>query len=314
MSKQHKHLRPPKNLPNQSQIPVCIEDLPSYCYISHPEMTLEEVTRELEQSPELPGILVMTGKELTGVLPRQKIFERLGHMYGVELFLRKPVVKLEQSLQSKPFSLPGYTRIEDAVSQALARPQNMIYDPIVVVHEDGSIGLLDMYVLFLAQSNILTNLSNTVGKLESLEKIMKSSSHSLDIKFQKALDLLAQVVPYHQAAIYRKEKKKLELVFGRGLSLSEAGSKEHYLEKNVFIHDLLKRTHEPISIPDVRSVSVWQDLPGLANPRSWLGVPILYKDEVIGLLSLARVSFSPFSKGETDISLAFAHQLDVFLR
>lgn len=309
MSKQNKNDKLAKNKKQRPLIPVCIADLPTFTLIAAPEDTLEEMMSGLECDPELPGILVMKGNEFVTVLPRQKIFERLGHMYGVELFLRKPISKLQESLQSKPLVLPGHVRIEDAVVQALGRPHDKVYDPIVVVGEDESIGLLDMYVLLIAQSEILLSLSNTLGKLEKLEHIARSDNFNKRTKLDKSLELLSQVVPYHQAAIYRKEKKKLELVAGRGMNFDAIVEREHHMEKNVFIHDLLKRTHEPISIPDIHSVGVWQDLPGLKNPRSWLGTPIIEQDDVIGLLAISRVSFSPFSKSERDISLAFANHL-----
>jgi hypothetical protein len=308
MSKTEKKLES-KSAKRAAPSAVCLADLPAHKMSVAPEITLEEVVKQLEADSELPGVLVVKGDELTTVLPRQKIFERLGHMYGVELFLRKPVSKLEESLQSRPFRLPGHTRIEEAVTQALGRAQESVYDPIVVEYEDQSLGLLDMYVLFMAQSEILSNLSNTVGKLEKLEGVVQSDLLSKAAKFDKALELLSQVVPYHQAAIYRKEKKKLELITGRGISIGLSADRDHLMEKNVFIHELLQKTQEPINIPDVRAVGVWQDLPGLSNPRSWLGTPIMKKDHIIGILAISRVSFSPFSKSERDISLAFANQL-----
>jgi hypothetical protein len=309
MTEQNKHGKLHKSKKQGPLIPVCIADLPVFSLIASPDDTLGEMMSELERNPKLPGILLMKGNEFVTVLPRQKIFERLGHMYGVELFLRKPVSNLQESLQSKPLVLQGHVRIEDAVVQALGRPHDKIYDPIVVVGEDESVGLLDMYVLFMAQSEILLSLSNTVGKLEKLEHIVRSDNFNKRTKLDKSLELLSQVVPYHQAAIYRKEKKKLELLAGRGMNFDTIVEREHHMEKNVFIHDLLKSTREPISIPDIHSVGVWQDLPGLKNPRSWLGTPIFDRDDIVGLLAIARVSFSPFSKSERDISQAFANHL-----
>jgi putative methionine-R-sulfoxide reductase with GAF domain len=296
--------------PEQPQVPVCVGDLPTYHYKTHPEMTLEEVIQELTDSPHLPGVLILKNGDLIGVLPRLKIFERLGHMYGVELYLRKPVYKLEQSLQVKPYTLAGHIRIDDAVQRALNRAQESIYDPIVVIHEDNSMGLLDMHVLLLAQSQILANLSNTVGKLEQLDKAMSTSKH-MEIKLQNALELLAQVVPYHQVALYLRRGKKLELLLGRGLLPSVSEKKQYQMAADGFIYEMLKKTRQPLSIPDVKMVAIWQDLPGLGTPRSWLGVPMVHGEHTIGLLALSRVSFSPFSKDEKDISQAFASRIAI---
>lgn len=198
----------------KTHIPVCVGDLTSHGFTISPDKTMEFVLREMEQRPELPGVVIF-GKEIS-LISRLKMFERLGHQYGVELFLRKPISKLETVLQAKAFLIPAHTRIEEAVQMALTRPQSDIYDPFVTVDEKQSLRLVDMHVLLLAQSRILSDIGNTVGKLEQLEKIIATDLSFVD-RLPSILELLAHLVPYHQAAILIQKGNKLELVTKRGL-------------------------------------------------------------------------------------------------
>jgi hypothetical protein len=74
--------------------PVCVDDLPQHDFQVSLDSLTEAITERLEAHPELPGVLLFENDKLHGILPRKQIFERLGHRYGVELFLHKPISEL----------------------------------------------------------------------------------------------------------------------------------------------------------------------------------------------------------------------------
>jgi len=150
-------------LQDEFQIPVCIADLPAHDFQVSPETLTEQVVAELENSPDLPGVLIVKNRKLVGFLTRLKLFERLGHRYGVELFMRKPIMELNGVMQTQVEVLPGNLRIDEAVRRALKRPPLDIYDPVVMELRNRMFRILDMNVLVLAQSRTVTNLSNVVG-------------------------------------------------------------------------------------------------------------------------------------------------------
>jgi hypothetical protein len=298
----------PQLYPIETLIPVCAGDLPSYSFTVSPHELLESVVRVMEQRPELPGMIV-AGRR-TGVISRAKMFERLGHQYGVELFLRKPVAKLELSLKSTALIVPAQTRIEETVRMALARPHGEIYDPVLIKDaEQTGLRLVDMHDLLLAQSRILANVSNTVGQLEELEKVINSNKTAEEIMLA-ALELLSHVVPYHQAAVLMQRADRLEYVARRGIGWEGAQASSYANSiHNSQIYRMMRERREAICIPDVNTVADWQHFSDIGNLRSWLGVPLGSSAHFDGLLSLGRLTHSPFSITEKDTAQVFASRI-----
>src|SRR5690242_17766887 len=90
----HFNIYPTGHIP----VPVCIGDLPMSDYAVPHHTLAEAVALHLQNDSMVPGALILEGKKLSGVIPRHKMFERLGRRYGVELFMRKPVGELQQEL------------------------------------------------------------------------------------------------------------------------------------------------------------------------------------------------------------------------
>jgi hypothetical protein len=293
--------------PVETLIPVCAGDLPSYSFSVSPGEVLEVVVKKMELRPELPGI-VIAGKQIS-VISRAKIFERLGHQFGVELFLRKPVSKLEDALKAGALLVPAQTRIEQAVQMALARPQGEIYDPIVIQDKEvDGLRLVDMHVLLLAQSRILSDIANTVGKLEQLEKLL-SARITTEEMFLSALELLSHVVPYHQAAILMQKGNRMEYVARRGVGWGgEAAGAANDIQYSQIYQMMLAR-REAVCLSDVNIVQDWKHFSKIGNLRSWLGVPLIGDANLTGILSLGRLTHSPFSKTEKDTAQVFASRI-----
>ena len=298
----------PQLYPIETLIPVCAGDVPSYSFTVSPHDILAAVVKVMEQRPELPGMIV-SGKR-TGVISRAKMFERLGHQYGVELFLRKPVSKLELSLKTHALIVPAQTRIEDTVRMALARPHGETYAPVIIKDaEQSGLRLVDMHDLLLAQSRILANVSNTVGQLEELEKVIASDKTAEEILLS-ALELLSHVVPYHQAAVLIQRTDQLEYIARRGVGWGGVQANNYASSiHNSQIYQMMHERHEAICIPDVNTVADWEHFSDIGNLRSWLGVPLSSNGHFDGLLSLGRLTHSPFSVTEKDTAQVFASRM-----
>ena len=297
----------PYLFPVESLIPVCAGDVPSFsCTISRDEL-LGTAVKIMEQRPELPGMIV-AGKRI-GVISRAKMFERLGHQYGVELFLRKPIWKLEQTLKTSALLVPAQTRIEETVRMALARPHGETYDPVIITDaEQAGLRLVDMHALLLAQSRILSNISNTVGQLEQLEKIIAVSSTAEEMLLS-ALELLSHVVPYHQAAVLMPKGEQLEYVARRGIGWAGVqGCAANDIQHSQIYQMMLER-REAICIADVDTVSDWEYFNNIGDLRSWLGVPLSSDSSLGGILSLGRLTHSPFSVTEKNTAQVFASRI-----
>ena len=110
----------------------------------------------------------------------QRFFQQLGHRFGASLFLDAPVQKI---LGSGPqwLSGPGGGHEHPRGRPAcLARPRDLVFEPILVVHDDGQTRLLGMHELLLAQSHQLTLAHDTIQEqIEAVEAASRAKSDFL---------------------------------------------------------------------------------------------------------------------------------------
>ena len=288
--------------------PVCVDDLPQHDFNVSPATLTEEITMHLETYPELPGVLLcQDGQKLLGIIPRKRIFERLGHRYGVELFLRKPIGELHDSLVPQIFTIHPHTRIDDAVYLAMDRSPDVLYEPLVVVSTSGHARMLDFHTLLLAQSQILKNMNNLFS---SLNKIKFSLNQQPDLHDSMTMILggLRQVVPYHHAAILPKHSSGLHLsdheitIFTPTVPILQNA-----------IYQSVLRHNQPLYIEDVKKVAAWDGMDALSDLRTWVGVPLRSGESHLGILSLGRRTLSPFSKDEMAIADTFGGHISQVL-
>jgi hypothetical protein len=296
--------------PNDYLIPVSIADLPAHDFSVPPDTLTERVVEELEDRPGLPGVMIIADGQLLGVITRLKLFERLGHRFGVELFLQKPIIQMQDLIRIQSQTLHDYLRIEDAIQYALSRPAPDVYDPIVVLREDGVMQLLDINLLLLAQSRAMASLSNIVGNLKQIDRLINSAHDRREILY-KTLQLLRHVVPYHQAGILAIDESGLGVIaqFGYRQALKRA---DDVLTSAPYA--LIMKHHQAIYIPNACSGPAWKGMEVLGAPLAWMGVPLLANNRPLGLLSLGRNVERAFSSEERETVLGFAQRITDLLK
>jgi hypothetical protein len=295
---------------NEFHLPVSVADLSGHDFSVTPGTPTENVVAELESQPDLPGVMIIEKGQLLGVITRLKLFERLGHRFGVELFLQKPIIQLKDLIRTQSQAVPGYSRIEEAIQYALSRPAPDVYDPIVVLHDDGALQLLDLNTLLLAQARAMASLSNVVGNLEQIDRMINLGRDQVEI-FNKLLLLLRQVVPYHQAAILASDKIGLGCIAHSGYRLAPNRADE-VLRSATYM--LIMTHRQAIYIPNAHEISAWQGMEVLGTPIAWLGIPLLENEREIGLLSISRNVERAFNSDERETALAFAQRMTDLLK
>lgn len=303
-------LRQPPNLlllpTGEFQTLVCLGDMPLHRYQVPIDTITEAVTSHLETHPEIPGVILTDRGKLHSVITRSRMFERLGHRYGVELFLRKPIIELQQNLGVSAYPISSNTRIQDAVQVALKRSMQDVYDPFVVIFDNDEMGLLDMHVLLLAQSHTLQNSTNIMGSLARLEETIRSDAplgHVLDF----SLKSLRKVVPFHRAAIHLRHLDMPHSLFGLIYPIDQPAQRNDVLQAVLNIR-------QSMHLDDVTSVPAWDPSVPFNGIRSWVGTPLLDAQRAFGILSIMRYSHSPFSKDEMNVTNAFAELMSEALQ
>jgi hypothetical protein len=309
-------MRDPSSIPHhfnvyptgQIPVPVCIGDLPMSDYAVSPHTLVESVAAHMQNDSMIPGVLIMEDKKLNGVIPRHKMFERLGKRYGVELFLRKPVGELEKELGVQAFTLKSHLSINIAVKLALSRSEHNIYDPIVVEHESGSITLLDMYILLLTQSQLSTNLSGIVSSLNNIETILGNETAGPST-LGLILESMNLVVPFHHVRVLLQNQDEIASILGTHENVKNITEP---LERNDLYRSILT-IKQPLMLEDVRTVPAWHGVDSPSITRSWMGIPLANQSGTIGLVMLSRFAFSPFTINEKELALVFTRYINTLL-
>ncbi|PNW33118.1 UNVERIFIED_CONTAM: hypothetical protein BEN50_00230 [Euhalothece sp. KZN 001] len=119
--------------------------------LSSPGATL---TQLFEENPTLTGVLLTEKGQYQGMLSRQKFLTAMSTPYGLELFSRRPLKILYESVNPFVYLFPGNTLIHDATEHCLKRPPQDLYEPLVIELDPGVYRILDFPQLLLAQAQI----------------------------------------------------------------------------------------------------------------------------------------------------------------
>jgi signal transduction histidine kinase/DNA-binding response OmpR family regulator len=139
-----------------------LADLPSHEFRVSPTTLGQAVISAFEQRPDLPGVIVSDEATVHGVVSRQNFFKQMSRQVNLHIYLKRPIAVFMQALPSESLKLPSTCDIPQAADIALNRPQEWVYEPILVEFPDGGLRVLDIRVLLLAQDQLLALAIRTV--------------------------------------------------------------------------------------------------------------------------------------------------------
>ncbi len=298
-----------KNIPSIARF---LEDLPCYPFDVQSTAPVEEVVKQLQEHPELPGVLIREHKKFVGVLSRVKILEWLGRPFGIELFFKKPIHNLSANLNLTAEIYSSYMRINEAVERALSRPKQIMYEPIAVAFGHQDLRLLDMHVLLLAQSRLLANANQTIAKQVEIGKVL-SSTLEVSSVLSVILEQMDAIVPYSRTAVMLYRDGKMDFAASRGFPPEVDMAQAQVMVNASPIFKNVIESRKATTVDDAASREDWQHIPGTPPTRSWLGVPLLHADKILGMLSISRLTVRPFTFDEMEAAQLFASQASIAL-
>ncbi len=157
---------------------------------------------------------------------------------------------------------------------------------------------------------------------EKLYDVGRALSSTLDLQHVLALVLrqLADIVPYDRGSVMLQQEDRdgnltgdLVVVAAQGFPESANPLEIHVPIKENDVYQELRRTQHPLVVANVEEREDWQYVKNLPRARSWLGVPMILSDKVIGMLSLTRERPDPYTNEEMSLSAAFASQAAIAL-
>lgn len=150
---------------------------------------------------------------------------------------------------------------------------------------------------------------------EAMERAGRATSSSLDLREvpYRIIEQLATVVPYERGAIWVNRDNNLHLMAHHGFPEDERirGLVLPVRKGDVFQQIVSKG--QPVMVEDTEKEPGWMQIDWLPVDHSWLGVPLIVKDQVVGMLSLTRKEAAAFTKTDAQRAIGFAIQAAIAL-
>ena len=158
----------------------------------------------------------------------------------------------------------------------------------------------------------MTTLNQAYKRLASLNTVSALIGTSLDLEHLTD-EIIAQIhktIDFDSATLFLLKGDVLEAAASRGLSGFQRGMNtyretEHNSAWRAVRHKL------PLIINDVTRSEYWEPRPELSKIRSWLGVPLIYKDRVVGVLTLDKNEPNAFSDADARYAFTLAYQIAI---
>ena len=130
-----------------------------------PHVTVEAVLSYMKHHDEVVGICVVDQEQVTGVLTREKLFQKLSGQYGFSLYHKKNIGDLAE----KNFLMvDANTSISSVAKIAMERDMDALYDFIVVKEEDKYAGIVTIQDLLKKAMEIDVDLAKCANPLTGL--------------------------------------------------------------------------------------------------------------------------------------------------
>lgn len=263
-----------------------------------------------------------------------KINYRLGEALPGNAFLNKRARRVDEINFVRDYNLSAENLSHYRQATGGRLPVSSLLVPIVSNDQNLGLLVLDNFNTTAAFRNedeaLLLSLSQQValsidnlrlvrdtqeraGQLQALNDASASLTSSLrsDELINTILDQLRPILPFDTATLWLRDKDRLSVASTRGFS-----DVEQRLGLSVAVTDSalfkeMSQSGQPILVKDVREDPRF---PPVEAPRlSWLGIPLISKGEMVGVLAVEKWQANYFTREQIQVGLTFASQSAVSL-
>lgn len=164
-----------------------------------------------------------------------------------------------------------------------------------------------------AQKAHITQLEQRNADLETMNQIanLLGQTLNLDECLDQLLHHTQRLIPYTSAAISLIEEHSMQFVATRGLPASVIAILDHVIASR---HDASNYGRRVINeqriliVSETKSDPDWIIRPETDYIRSWMGIPLIYQGEVIGLMTLDHTEPHIYTDDHATRAEAIAHQ------
>jgi hypothetical protein len=99
-----------------------------------------------------------------GILSRRSLLNAISQPFGREVFIKRPIKEMVNKMDTAPLRVSAATSLAAALRQAMARVEELRFEPCLVEQGTG-VAMLEMHTLMIAQANQLEETLETRDKL-----------------------------------------------------------------------------------------------------------------------------------------------------
>ncbi len=157
-----------------------LAELPIHEFAIDERTPMRHIKQQLESRSELPGVIILRDGDPIALVARDAFFAHLSRPFRPETFLDRPIRAFaEQLLGRCQLQLSSECTIHQAAELALSRPLAEAYAPILVRFDDGRCGMVDVYTVLMAQSQMLALAKVIEEQKEAAEAANQAKSEFL---------------------------------------------------------------------------------------------------------------------------------------
>lgn len=169
--------------------------------------------------------------------------------------------------------------------------------------------------LALVKMHSLESAQRKAKESEKLRQATSALTTNLDFTqvVERTFTHLESLIDYDHLTLLLIENDILRPVGGMNLPSTEQPTDEYFsLELPIFSE--MKTTGLPITRADVQADPDFPIQLKQSSTRSWIGIPLIADDEMLGALSISRKILQPFTSEEIVLARVFANQASVALQ
>ncbi len=150
---------------------------------------------------------------------------------------------------------------------------------------------------------------------ESLEATGRALSSSLNLAEvpHRILEQLDAVVPFNRGLLLIQEGQSLRRAAQHGFPEEAVTAFQEIPIREGDVFQKIVDSQEPVLIDDVEQDPSFKVSETLALHHSWLGLPLITKNRVVGMLSLTREKVGAFTADDAQLALTFTAQAAIAL-
>lgn len=193
-----------------------------------------------------------------------------------------------------------------AVLLGFTQPHHFSPDEIILSEQ-----ATNLVALAVAKLQAVEQARRRAEEAETLRQAGAAVAETLDMHeaTRRILQQLARVLPYDSASVQLLRNGELEIIGGEGFRAPVVGIRFPVPGNNP--NTVVLQTRQPYILHEAHKHFPAFNQPPHNHIRSWLGVPLIVREQLIGLLAIDSVEPFHFTNANLELVSAFADQVAV---